>query len=81
MRIFEATSPETLKTAYIVNTNSVFTTVFAMVKPLLSRRTLTKIRVYGRDNKTLQKALLEEIPADQLPVRYGGTAKSSDVVS
>jgi hypothetical protein len=52
--------------------------VFAMVKPFLNPVTLEKISVLGFDRKEWSAALLMEMDANQLPVRYGGTMKESD---
>ena len=49
-----------------------------MVKPCLNPVTLEKISVLGFDRKEWSAALLKEIDADQLPLRFGGTMKDSD---
>jgi len=47
--------------------------VFALVKPLLNERTISKIHIYGQDATIWKEALVVSIPADCLPVSYGGT--------
>ena len=47
--------------------------VYSLVKPLLNERTLSKIHFYGHDSDTWKQALLAKIPAECLPVSYGGT--------
>jgi len=47
--------------------------VFALVKPLLNERTISKIHIYGHDSSVWKEALVASIPADCLPVSYGGT--------
>lgn len=57
---------------------SVFTMVFAMIKPFLGQGTLDKLKIFGNDPKTWKAALLEEIDASQLPVHYGGSMTDPD---
>ncbi|KAJ3218407.1 cytosolic factor, phosphatidylinositol/phosphatidylcholine transfer protein [Dinochytrium kinnereticum] len=65
--------PETLGRMFIINAPALFTTVWAIVKPMLDEATVQKISVLGSGYK---KALLEEIDAENLPVSYGGTCDS-----
>jgi len=51
----------------------VFAFVFSLVKPILSERTLKKIAVLGNDPNIWKPALLADIPAEMIPVSYGGT--------
>ena len=44
-----------------------------MIKPLLSEKTLSKFNLLGQDPDVWKPALLAEIPAELLPVSYGGT--------
>ena len=55
-----------------------FTTVFAIIKPLLDQVTIDKIKVFGADRAEWQSALLAEIEEDQLPINYGGTQADPD---
>lgn len=40
--------------------------------------TIDKITVFGTDRAEWQTALLEEIEAGQLPIKYGGTQADPD---
>jgi hypothetical protein len=46
--------------------------LFAMVKPFISERTATITQVLTGESKW-KPVLLKSIPADQLPVKLGGT--------
>lgn len=76
VRIFKKTTtydqnyfPERLHKAFIINAPMSFRGVWAMVKPLLDAKTQEKIVILGANYK---EALLEAIPASQLPAHYGG---------
>lgn len=57
---------------------SIFSVAFSMVKPFLSKATLTKISVFGSDKGEWSKALLEQIDANELPAHYGGCLTDPD---
>lgn len=44
----------------------------------MHQATIDKIRIFGSDRQEWEKALLEEIDADQLPQHYGGTLTDPD---
>jgi len=75
---FENNQPETLKALYVINANLVFTSLFAVIKPLLSQRTFGKFHIYGKDESVWRPALLESIPNTILPVHLGGTNANID---
>jgi len=52
--------------------------IFAIFKPFMSQLTIDKIQVYGV-GKEWERALLEEIDADQLPTHYGGVRIENNV--
>ena len=47
--------------------------LYRLVKPFMDEVTKSKIQIYSKRSQW-EPALLELIEADQLPVRYGGTA-------
>lgn len=75
-RSFEANYPETLKAAYNVNCSKVFDVLFKLVKPFLSERTLSKILIYDNNEAKWKGDILKSLPADQVPVSYGGTRQN-----
>jgi hypothetical protein len=67
-----------MKTAYVVNAPKIFSILFALIKPILSARTLSKIQIFSSNSSKWKVALLNNIPADQIPVKYGGTKSMSE---
>ncbi|KAI8087869.1 CRAL-TRIO domain-containing protein [Gilbertella persicaria] len=62
--------PETLNKFFLVNAPSAFVYVWKIVKAWLDPGTIAKIQILGSD---YQKALLDQIPAENLPAFLGGT--------
>ncbi|KAG9096984.1 cytosolic factor, phosphatidylinositol/phosphatidylcholine transfer protein [Ceratobasidium sp. 370] len=62
--------PECMGKFYIINAPYLFSTVWAFVKPWLDEVTVAKISILGSGYKS---TLLEQIPAENLPVDLGGT--------
>jgi hypothetical protein len=50
--------------------------MFWFFKPLLSPNTFAKMEVVGSSHRSIKKALLPLIDADNLPKRYGGNAEA-----
>lgn len=57
----------------ILNAPSFFNSVFAMVKPMLNEATKKKIDLLPVAN--VGEEMLKVIPAEHLPVHYGGTGQ------
>ena len=51
----------------------VFTTIVEPFSSILSQLSRDVLIIYGLDKSEWQRALLDVIPRDQLPVQYGGT--------
>jgi len=66
-RDFEANYPERLHAAYVINAPWVFPYVYAMIKPLLSGRTLSKVKIFDGNVPQWKAALLERIPEESIP--------------
>ncbi|KAH8834211.1 CRAL-TRIO domain-containing protein [Flagelloscypha sp. PMI_526] len=64
--------PECMGKFYIINAPYLFGTVWAIIKPWLDPVTVAKINILGSGYK---ETLLEQIPAENLPVELGGTCK------
>ncbi|MDP2435677.1 MAG: SEC14 family lipid-binding protein [archaeon] len=69
IEIDEAHYVESLEKLLIVNAPSMFTVMWAVVRPWVDPVTITKIAIYGTN---CGPALLQELDADQIPVRLGG---------
>nr|XP_006811137.1 PREDICTED: SEC14-like protein 2-like [Saccoglossus kowalevskii] len=68
--IIQANYPECLKALYIVRAPKIFPLVYALIKPFIDENVRKKIHVLD-DN--FQSTLLKYIPAESLPVHWGGT--------
>lgn len=75
LNIYEPHYPETLRRTYIINANRFFSILFNIGKPFLSDDTKDKVVLLGANWK---QELLKIIDADQLPVKWGGTAVDED---
>jgi len=69
---FEANRPEILNKMYVINAGKAFTVLFSLVKPILATATRNKISVYNSASKW-KPVLQKNIPADILPVAFGGS--------
>jgi CRAL/TRIO domain len=56
----------------IVNANFLVSSIFALIKPLLPKRTLERLRFIGRNQTEIRETFLKEMDIDTLPVRFGG---------
>jgi hypothetical protein len=59
----------------IVNAPSSFTAIWAVMRPWLAKETVAKVAVLGSN---YQSALLEMVPAENLPETLGGTCTCED---
>lgn len=61
--------PERMGKFYLINAPFGFSTAFRLFKPFLDPVTVSKIFILG---SSYQKDLLKQIPAENLPVKFGG---------
>ncbi|OQD72347.1 hypothetical protein PENPOL_c001G08095 [Penicillium polonicum] len=64
--------PERLGKLYLINAPWGFSTVFGAIKGFLDPVTVSKIHILGSG---YQKELLAQVPAENLPVEFGGSCK------
>lgn len=67
--------PERMGKFYLINAPFGFSTAFKLFKPFLDPVTVSKIYILG---SSYQKELLNQIPAENLPVKFGGKSKVDD---
>ncbi|KAJ7625523.1 CRAL/TRIO domain-containing protein [Roridomyces roridus] len=72
--IFGSHYPELLYKKFFVNVPGFMTWLFWFFKTIIPSATFAKMAVVGSGPKSIGKALLPFIDADQLPKRYGGDA-------
>merc|ERR1711988_1367001 len=70
VRIDQTYYPETLAHLFLINCPWTFRGTWKIIKPWIDPKTREKFHALG---KKFQKKLLEYIPAEELPVEYGGT--------
>ena len=66
--------PECMGKFYIINAPWAFSTVWSIIKPWLDEVTVAKIDIVG-SGVAVKEKLLAQIPADNLPVEFGGTCQ------
>lgn len=69
--------PDRAYRVYIINATTTFTTIFSLVKRVISAATLEKIKVCGQTG--VLETLQESIDIDQIPDYYGGTLRYEGV--
>lgn len=67
--------PERMGKFYLINAPFGFSTAFKLFKPFLDPVTVSKIFILGSSYK---KDLLKQIPAENLPVKFGGKSEVSE---
>ncbi|SCU94751.1 LADA_0G10924g1_1 [Lachancea dasiensis] len=67
--------PERMGKFYLVNAPFGFSTAFRLFKPFLDPVTVSKIFILG---SSYQKELLKQIPAENLPTKFGGKSEVSE---
>ncbi|KAJ7509881.1 CRAL-TRIO domain-containing protein [Mycena galericulata] len=72
--IFSSHYPELLYKKFFVNVPGYMAWLFWIFKSIIPSATFAKMSVVGSSPRSIGKALLPFIAADQLPKRYGGTA-------
>ncbi|OXA56176.1 putative SEC14-like protein 6 [Folsomia candida] len=79
-KVLEANYPEILKSMLIINAPKIFALAFKLVKHLLPKETLAKMDIYGQHEDEWKDVLRSRCAQlNKLPVRWGGTLKSTDV--
>lgn len=70
LKELEANYPEILKTCIVVNAPWIFPMAYNFFKPIFSRRTLNKLKVFDSDKSKWLPALLEYMPMSSVPAEY-----------
>ncbi|TYZ68796.1 hypothetical protein PybrP1_005212 [[Pythium] brassicae (nom. inval.)] len=67
-------NPERIYQVFIINPPSWFNFIWKLVSPLINPKTRERVHVL-RGQKDIQKALLEFVDPENLPVEYGGSCR------
>lgn len=54
---------------------TVFYWGFNIVKPLMTKHTLSKINIFDEDEEKWMPAIYDSLPIDAIPPQFGGTAE------
>ena len=78
-KLFQVHFAELLSTITVINAPSLFTAVFALVRPMMSAETLSKLSVIGCDRDAWRARLVEMFPDASMPALLGGTMPNSEL--
>ncbi|CAG7721232.1 unnamed protein product [Allacma fusca] len=73
VKIFEANYPEVLRVIWVVNAPAIFSVLWGLVKPFLTDRTTSKIRIHGSNRNKWRADILSMVDEDNLSSIYGGS--------
>ncbi|CAG7721381.1 unnamed protein product [Allacma fusca] len=76
VEMFIANYPELLRCAWIINAPTIFQFVWAIIRPLLTDRTASKIQILGSNRNTWRDNWIKRIDPDNIPSQYGGAITS-----
>jgi len=57
---------------YVLNTPDIFQNIIQLIRPFMSEESRKDLTVYGYNRDQWRKVLLDNIPEDQLPQKFGG---------
>ncbi|CAG7785506.1 unnamed protein product, partial [Allacma fusca] len=72
IKTFEDNYPEILRVIFVINAPAIFSILWGIIKPFLTERTTSKIRIHGSDRTKWRADILSMINEDNLPSAYGG---------
>jgi len=70
--VYEAHYPEILGQGFFINTNPFFQIFFALMKPILAPRTLSKLELYGTNRSEWEPIVRNVVEEHQIPRQFGG---------
>ncbi|ODN04853.1 SEC14-like protein 4 [Orchesella cincta] len=69
---YEAYYPETMGACIVINAPTVFSVLFGMMKPLMSGRTVEKIKIFSSNKDQWLPAVLEVVDPSEIREQFGG---------
>lgn len=75
LAIDEANYPESLKKMFVINTPGIFKFLWAIVKPMVDKKTLEKIVILGSN---YYDTLIKHMPKESIPKEYGEWTLEAD---
>lgn len=70
IQLDESHFPESMHKMFIINTPWIFNTVWKIIKPIVSERTVAKIEICGSDYLDKLREVMDD---DQIPAEFGGS--------
>ncbi|ODM98644.1 SEC14-like protein 4 [Orchesella cincta] len=77
-KVADENYPELMKSMVIINAPKVFSLLFGVIKPFMSKETISKISIISGNEETWKKELNSKLNPENVPVRWGGTKKGTD---
>ncbi|CAG7721230.1 unnamed protein product [Allacma fusca] len=72
IQIFEANYPEVLRVIWIINAPAVFNILWGIIKPFLTERTTSKIRIHGSNRGKWRADIVSMVKEENIPSIYSG---------
>jgi len=72
-KIIDDNYPDITKAAYVTYAPRMISVVMSIVKPFLPRGAVDKTKIYGSSRSSFGKEIMQFLPAEVVPIRYGGT--------
>jgi hypothetical protein len=76
IQIFEANYPEVLRVIWVINAPAIFNILWGIIKPFLTERTTSKIRIFGTNKNKWREDILSMVDEDNVPSMYSGANTS-----
>jgi metal transporter CNNM len=76
IKMFEANYPEVLRCIWAINAPAIFNIFWGIIKPFMSERTTSKIRIFGSNKNKWRTDILAMIDEDNIPSLYSGANTS-----
>ncbi|CAL8073406.1 unnamed protein product [Orchesella dallaii] len=77
-KVADENYPELMKSMIIINAPKIFSMLFGLIKPFMSKETISKISIIGGDEQIWKKELMTKLVPENVPERWGGTRKGTD---
>ncbi|CAG7833219.1 unnamed protein product [Allacma fusca] len=72
VQIFEANYPEILRVIWVINAPAVFNILWGIIKPFLTERTTSKIRIFGSNKGKWRPDMISMVHEDNIPAIFSG---------
>ena len=77
-QMFDDNYPEVIKSVVVINAPKVFSFLFKLIKPMVSKATLDKVEILGPNVEEWKAAVAKKFPMELLPPHWGGSRVGND---